>query len=114
MNRYEEAKACYEEGLKYDANNKQILNGIADCKKHLTGKFWAEIIETNAAFRLACRSPNCRFDGDFCTTAQAPLAAEGRPSGKQHLANISIAPWLCPQWQTAGRSMRAMSLGDKA
>ena len=38
MNRYEEAKACYDEGLKYDPNNKQILNGIADCKKHLTGK----------------------------------------------------------------------------
>ncbi|XP_072032482.1 stress-induced-phosphoprotein 1-like [Amphiura filiformis] len=37
MNRYEEAKACYEEGLKYDANNKQLLNGVADCKKHLTG-----------------------------------------------------------------------------
>ena len=25
----------------------------------------------------------CRFDGDICTTAQAPLTAEGRPSSKQ-------------------------------
>ena len=39
------------------------------------------------AFRLACRSPHCRFDGDFCTTAQAPLAAEERPSGEQCQAN---------------------------
>ena len=41
-----------------------------------------ESVEVNAllyvAFRLACR-----FDGDFCTTAQAPLAAEERPSGEE-------------------------------
>ena len=36
----------------------------------------------NAAFRLACRSPHCHFEGDFCTTAQAPLATEERASGK--------------------------------
>ena len=28
------------------------------------------------AFRLAYHSPQCRFDGDFYTTAQAPLATE--------------------------------------
>ena len=33
-----------------------------------------------AAFRLACRSPHCRFDDDICITTQAPLAAEGWPS----------------------------------
>ena len=48
---------------------------------------------TKAAFRLACRSPHCRFYGDFCTTAQAPLATEERPSlaispsSKQRQAN---------------------------
>ena len=30
-----------------------------------------------AGFRLTCRLPHCRFDDDICTTAQAPLAAEG-------------------------------------
>ena len=34
-------------------------------------------VQINAAFRLACRSPHCHFDDDICTTAQAPLAAEG-------------------------------------
>ena len=42
-----------------------------------------------AAFRLACRLPHCRFDDDICTTAQAPLAAEGWRSGKQRHANRS-------------------------
>ena len=32
---------------------------------------------TNAGFRLTCRLPHCRFDDDICSTAQAPLAAEG-------------------------------------
>ena len=31
----------------------------------------------NAGFRLTCRLPHCRFDDDICSTAQAPLAAEG-------------------------------------
>ena len=52
------------------------------------------------AFRLACCLLHCCFDGDFCTTTQAPLAAEGRPRGKRHLANKSITPLLCPQRQT--------------
>ena len=55
----------------------------------------------NAAFRLACRSPHCCFDDDICTTAQAPLAAEGWPSGKQRLANRSITLPLCPLRQIA-------------
>ena len=36
--------------------------------------------------KLAARrtpGPHCCFDGIICTTAQAPLATEGRPSGKQ-------------------------------
>ena len=31
----------------------------------------------NAGFRVTCRLPHCRFDDDICSTAQAPLAAEG-------------------------------------
>ena len=58
-------------------------------------------VPSNAAVRLACRLPHCRFDGDFCTTAQAPLAAEGWPSGKQRHANRSITLQLCPPRQTA-------------
>ena len=42
-----------------------------------------------------------RIDVDICSTAQAPLAAEGRPNGKQHQANQSISLPLCPQWQIA-------------
>ena len=70
-----------------------------------------------AAFRLACRSPHCLFVGDFCTIAQAPLATEGRPSGKQHQANQSITSPLCSKRQTADRwllfNFRAMSRGEK-
>ena len=68
-----------------------------------------------AAFRLVCRSRYCCFDGDFCKTAQAPLAAaKGRPSGKQRLANKSIIPPLYPQWQTADSSQTLeMPFGDK-
>ena len=72
----------------------------------------------NAAFRLACCSSHCHFDGDICTTAQVPHAAEGRPSGKQHLANRSITLQLCPQRQTTDSwilfNSGAMLLGDKA
>ena len=72
----------------------------------------------NAAFRLACRSPHCRFDDDICTTAQAPLAAEWWPSSKQHLANRSITLPLCPPRQITDSwilfNLGAMLLGDKA
>ena len=73
-------------------------------------------LETNATFRLACRSPHCRFDGDFCSTAQAPLAAEERPSSGQRQANQSITSPLCPQRQTVDfySTWTAMSLGGKA
>ena len=37
-------------------------------------RHWAK---RNAGFRLTCRLPHCRFDDDICSTAQAPLAAEG-------------------------------------
>ena len=56
---------------------------------------------TNAGFRLTCRLPHCRFDDDICSTAQAPLAAEGWPSGKQRQANRSITLPLCPPRQIA-------------
>ena len=54
-----------------------------------------------AAFRLACRSPLCCFDGDICTTAQTPLAAPGWPNSKQCFANKLITLPLCPQRQIA-------------
>ena len=79
------------------------------------------VFPDNAAFRLACRSPHCRFDDDICTTAQAPLAAEaaeGWPSGKQRLANRSITLPLCPPRQIAGSwilfNSGAIPLGNKA
>ena len=56
---------------------------------------------SNATFRLTCCSGLCRFDGNICTTAQAPLDAQGWPSGKQRLANKSVTLPLCPQWQMA-------------
>ena len=71
-----------------------------------------------AGFRLTCRLPHCRFDDDICTTAQAPLAAEGWPSGKQRQANRSITLPLCPPRQIADSwilfNSGAMPLGDKA
>ena len=71
-----------------------------------------------AAFRLICRLPHCRFDDDICTTAQAPLAAEGWPSGKQRQANRSITLPLCPPRQIADSwilfNLGAMPLSDKA
>ena len=63
-------------------------------------------------------SPHCRFDGDFCTTAQVPLAVEERLSGEQRQANQLITSPLCPQRQTADSwllfNFRAMPLGEKA
>ena len=52
----------------------------------------------NAAFRLACRSQHYCFDGYtcICTTAQVPLATEGRPSGKHCLTNKLITLSFCP------------------
>ena len=52
-----------------------------------------DIEKIQPAFKLADpnaashRLPHCCFDGDICTTAQAPLAAESRPSRKQRRAN---------------------------
>ena len=81
---------------------------------HVYWKSWTLYTSLcNAAFRLASR-----FDGDFCTTAQAPLAAEERPSGKQRQANQSITSPLCPQRQIADSwllfNFRAMPRGEKA
>ena len=61
------------------------------------------IIGPNAGFRLTCRLPHCRFDDDISSTAQASLAAEGWPSGKQRQANRSITLPLCPPRQIADR-----------
>ena len=75
-------------------------------------------INSYAAFSLACRSPHCCFDDDICTTAQAPLAAEGWPSGKQLLSNGSITLPLCPLQQIADSwilfNLGAMPFSDKA
>ena len=62
-----------------------------------------KIVDPYAAFILACHSPHCRFDGDFCSTAQALLAPEGRPSGKQRQTNQSITSPLCSKRQIADR-----------
>ena len=66
-----------------------------------------------AGFRLTCRLPHCCFDDDICSTAQAPLAAEGWPSGKQHQANRSITFPLLP---TAAdrRQLNSIQLGSDA
>ncbi|XP_046364291.2 stress-induced-phosphoprotein 1-like [Haliotis rufescens] len=37
LERYQEASEVYEEGLKLDPSNKQLLDGLEDAKKHLTG-----------------------------------------------------------------------------
>ena len=47
---------------------------FADFYNQLQALSWKK---SYAAFRLTCRLPHCRFDDDICTTAQAPLAAEG-------------------------------------
>ena len=64
---------------------------------HLT---WSKI-KCYAGFRLTCPLPHCRFDDDISSTAQASLAAEGWPSGKQRQANRSITLPLCPPRQIA-------------
>ena len=78
----------------------------------------ADLRPTYAGFRLTCRLPHCRFDDDICSTAQAPLAAEGWPSGKRRQANRSITLPLCPPRQIAVSwilcNSGAMPLGDKA
>ena len=57
-----------------------------------------------AAFRLSYCWLFCCFDGDICTTAQAPLPLKKRPSG--------------PKWQTIDNlilfNFGAMLLSDKA
>ena len=59
---------------------------------------------SNAAFRLACHSPLCHFNGNMCTTAQIPLATQGMgwPSGKQCPTNRLATLLLCPQQQIQG------------
>ena len=56
---------------------------------------------SNAGFRLTCRLPHCHFDDDISSTAQASLATEGWPSGKQRLANRPITLPFCPPRQIA-------------
>ena len=62
--------------------------------------------------------PHCGFDDDICSTVQAPLAAEGWPSGKRRLANKSTTLPLCPPWQIVYSWLQfnpgAMPLGDKS
>ena len=91
-------------------------------RKHYSTRFGRYCVQLtnhrNAGFRLTCRLPHCRFDDDICSTVQAPLAAEGWPSGKQHQANRSITLPLCPPRQIADSwilfNSGAMPLCDKA
>lgn len=38
LERFEEAKMCYEAGLKIDPSNEQFKTGIEQCESHLTGE----------------------------------------------------------------------------
>ena len=55
----------------------------------------------NAAFQTNLPLAAYRFDGDICTTAQAPLGTVGRPSSKHCLTDQSIPSLLCSQRQIA-------------
>ena len=97
------------------------LRGLKQIKRsarHLFFSLSLSLPHTYAAFRLACRSPLCRFDDDTSSTAQASRAAEGWPSGKERLANRSIILPLCPPRQIADSwilfNSGPMPLGDKA
>ena len=61
-------KACMVQWIKHWFHNPKVVGFESHCIHHVV---------TNAGFRLTCRLPHCRFDDDICTTAQAPLAAEG-------------------------------------
>lgn len=37
LGRFEEAKMTFEEGLKHDENNEQLLKGRSECEDELTG-----------------------------------------------------------------------------
>ena len=69
--------------------------------KSLLQSLSCKVTTCYAGFRLTCRLPHCRFHDDISSTAQAPLAAEGWPSGKQRQANRSITLPLCPPRQIA-------------
>ena len=108
------ARCCWKSSTVGVWNSNGVAHFLYDFKLAVTST-WSH---SYAAFRLACRLPHCRFDGDFCTTAQAPLAAEGWPSGKQRHANRLITLPLCPPRQIADSwilfNSGAMPLGDKA
>ena len=109
---------CFVAGTGRDMGWRRFYTHII-FEKHLL-KFSHAVRKTkiNAGFRLACRLPHCRFDVDICSTAPAPLGAEGWPSGKQRQANKSITLPLCPPRQIADSwilfNSGAMPLGDKA
>ena len=44
MKRYEEAMMAFLEGLDIEPNNQAIKQGIDECKAHLSGKKWGNVI----------------------------------------------------------------------
>ena len=97
-------------------------SGLGSCMTmHLVSKclwrlLWVQ--SCNAAFRLACHMPHCRFDDDYNCASATCRRGMTWPSGKQHLANRSITLPLCPPRQIADSlilfNSGAMPLGDKA
>ena len=105
-------------GIPYRCSMMKSINRPLGGDRFVEARDMAAWIPNYAGFRLTCRLPHCRFDDDICSTAQAPLAAEGWPSGKQRQANRSIILPLCPPRQIADSwilcNSGAMPLGDKA
>jgi len=43
LNRYEEAKIAFEEGLKIEPENQQLNEGLEEAQKYLTGAYFVEV-----------------------------------------------------------------------
>ena len=90
-----------QKGNQATRRNRARLGAYRVCTTHYAPTREQFCHVPNAGFSLTCRLPHCRFDDDISSTAQASLAAEGWPSGKQRQANRSITLPLCPPWQIA-------------
>ena len=87
-----------------------VLNN--DNRPNPTVEFWSSLLML-LSNQLAARC----FYGDIGTAVQCPLAAEGRPSNKQHQANQSISSQLCLKWRIADSwllfNLKVMPLSEK-